>query len=506
MFDSLYLALTKLADPNYFWYMLIGVGLGTIIGIIPGIGGGVLLAILMPIAIVARTPEYILATAIGGLAITCTSDSISAILLGVPGTTGGVATIIDGYAMAKKGEAARALCVSFISSIVGGVLGGLAIIALIPIVRPIIMAFGSPQMLMLCVMGIACVGLLSGRAPLKGLTAGFFGLLLAFVGDSPHSGLVHRLGFSIPYLWAGIPLVPAVLGLYALPEVFDLIGEHRTTANRMNVGKGWLQGFKDYRDNWWLSIKSAAIGGIVGFVPGIGLSVAQWLSYVYAVQSSKIKSNFGKGDVRGVIAPETANNACRGGELIPTIFFGVPGSGGMAILLVMMLIVGISPGPGMLREQLHITLLIALSLIVANIIGGLICFFLARPLSYVTLIPSSLMALLVLMVCLAAAWQTNQDWGDIWVFFTLGMVGWGMKHTGFSRPATIIGLVLGTIIERYLTITLTGFGWRFLLDPWVIIIAILIATIIFTTIRIQRQQYQSEKTSETETGTASAKA
>ncbi len=492
MLDAVFQAMGQLADPQYLLYLMIGLALGIVIGILPGVGGGLIMAMVLPFAM-TLPGEYIIVVAIGALAVVNTADSITSILVGVPGTSGGAATVIDGHALSAKGEAGRAMAAAFTSSIIGGILGGLALLILIPMARPIIMAMGSPEILMLCILGLTCVGMLSGRAPMKGIVAAAFGLLLAMVGSPPTGGYDHRFTLGTQYLWGGIPLVPALLGLFALPEAIDLVSANVKVVMNKRTGGGWFQGTIDSIRNMWLIVRCSAIGGLIGFIPGIGGSIACWVSYAHTVQSAKDKSMFGKGDIRGVIGPECSNNACRGGELIPTLFFGVPGSSTMAMLLVMLVIVGVVPGPDMIGKNLNVTLLITFSLMLANIVGGLICFTLARPLAFISLIPPTLLAGFVMVICLAGAWQTSQHWGDLVVFFVLGFIGWAMKHAGFSRPAAIIGLVLGESIERYLFISVTRFGWQFLLHPWVVLIGIVTVAAAFIAIRWQRQRAKDEK-------------
>ncbi len=473
--------LASLTDSQYIMYMGLGILIGIIVGIIPGISGGVAAAIVLPFAF-ALPGAYATIMAVGALSVLAASDTISSVLLGVPGGVGSVATIVDGYSLARKGQAARALSAAFLSSIIGGIVGGLALLATIPLVTPIIKMFGASEVFMLCLLGLVSIGMLSGKRPIRGIIAALLGVFMAMVGPAPWGTYSQRFSFEIQYLWGGIPLVPALLGLFAIPELIDMIGESSTSAayEKSKMGKGWVQGIKDVIDNYWLVARCIAIGIFFGFLPGLGASAASWMGYIHAAQSGGKNSQFGQGDVRGVIGPECATSACRGGDLIPTLFFGVPGSAAMAILMVILMVEGIQPGPDMLTKHLDVSVLIIYTVIIANVIGGLICFFLAKPLSYITSIPPTMLAAFTLMVCLAGAWQTTQDWGDFFSFLVIGAFGWIMKHTGFSRPACTIGFVLGGILERQFFITFTRYGFEFLLRPWVIVIGLcILATVYF---------------------------
>jgi TctA family transporter len=307
-------------------FLFMGVLMGLLLGAIPGLGGLVGLAILLPFTF-DMDPAMAFAIMLGLLSITSTSDTIPSVLFGVPGTAASQATILDGHPMAKKGEAGRALGAAYMASLIGGLFGAIVLAIMIPVIRPIVMSFGAPEFFMMGMLGISMVAVLSGGAPIKGLVAGAVGLLAGMVGMDPQSG-THRWVFGELYLLDGLPLVPVSLGLFALPEIADLVIRGTRIADVPSTAmKGVMTGVRDAFRNWILVIRCSALGVWIGAIPGLGSAVVDWFAYGHAMQSEKgAAESFGKGDVRGVIAPESANNAKEGGALVPTIAFGVPGS------------------------------------------------------------------------------------------------------------------------------------------------------------------------------------
>lgn len=486
MLESIVSSFINLADPFHLGMLMLGVILGVTIGVIPGIGGTLGIAITLPF-IINVDPTMGIAMLIGLVAVITTSDTITCVLLAIPGSSGSVATIVDGHPMARKGEAGRALSAAFVSSAIGGVLGALILALSIPIVRPLVMQFGSPEFFMLTVLGISMVSVLSGRDPIKGITAACMGLMLAAVGGA---ALVScfRFNFGIPYFYDGVPLILVALGIFGIPEIVDLTIRGLPIAGSFKLGKGALEGIKDTLKHKWLILRCSIIGCYIGFIPGLGTAVANWIGYTHAIQTAKDKGNFGQGDVRGVIGPETTNNAARGGALIPTLMFGVPGDTCMALMLMVFIMFGIRPGPDMVIGQLDIIFTIVWSLVIANIVGALICMLLTRQLAKITRVPIHILAPFVIIILVMGALQATHNWGDLVVLLLLGLMGWTMKQTGFGRPPFIVGFVLGLLVERYLGLSIQRYGASWLLHPWVIGIGILAVVTMFFGIKWQRGQ------------------
>lgn len=478
MIDTLFLALTELLRLEHLAYMFLGLFVGLMIGVLPALGGIAGLSLMIPF-IYGMDQVSALAMLIGLLAIMPTGDTFSSILLGIPGGSSSQATVLDGFPLAKQGQAARALSTAFISSMFGGVFGAVVLTGFVFIARPVILAFGSAELFMLALLGLSMVAVLSGRSLVKGIGACCIGLVIGSIGAAPATG-EFRMVFDIEYLYDGIPLVVVGMGVFAIPEIVDLMRSNQSIAGEMPLGKGWTRGIRDWTRNWFLSLRCAAVGCTVGVIPGLGGSVVDWIAYGHAVQTSKDTSNFGKGDIRGVIAPESANNAMSGGAMLPTILFGIPGSGAMAVFLGCMVLIGIEPGPSMVTTDLHLTYTMIWSLALANIFGAIACVALARPIAGLTKVPFQYMAPFLMVMIAFAAFQSTRSVNDLIALLALGVVGVLMKRFGWSRPALLIGYVLAPQAETFLYQAVQFNGWSFLGRTGVIIIgALTLASIFF---------------------------
>jgi TctA family transporter len=409
------------------------------------------------------------------------SDFISAVLFGVPGHVGAAATVIDGHAMARNGEAGRAFGAGFAASLAGGLCGAVVLALSIPVLRPVLLSIGSPELLAFTLFGLSMVATLSGRAPLKGLTAAGLGLMVSMIGSRSESGTL-RWTFDTLYLYDGVPLVPATLGLFAMPELCELAvsrkkiaGDH---ASNINLSSQW-EGVRDVGRHWWLVLRCGILGTGLGAIPGIGSAVIDWIAYGYAQRTEKNPETFGTGDVRGVIAPESSNNAKEGGHLVPTIAFGVPAGASMAILLGAFLMHGLTPGPEMLTKNLDVTYTIVWSLTLAHVIGALICLSGSKWLARISTVRPEILLPIVLSLVFVAAFEGTHDWGDLFTLMTFGVVGWIMKRLGWPRPPMVLGLVIGGIFERYLYISTSLYGAAWLLRPVVLCILALVAWALF---------------------------
>jgi TctA family transporter len=471
MLQSAVHALHLLLEPARLGILFLGVLIGLAIGVLPGLNGIVGLAMLIPFTynLDAYTAFALL---LGMAAVITSSDFITAVLFGVPGHVGAAATVIDGHAMARKGEAGRAFGAGFASSLAGGLCGAFVLAISIPILRPVLLAIGSPELLAFTLFGMSMVATLSGRAPLKGLTAAGLGLMIAMIGSRAQSGTL-RWTFDWLYLWDGVPLVPATLGIFALPELAELAVSRKRIAGdnapTFEMADQW-QGVRDVARNWWLVLRCGVLGTALGAIPGIGSAVIDWIAYGYAQRTEKNGELFGTGDVRGVIAPEASNNAKEGGHLVPTIAFGVPAGASMAILLGAFLMHGLTPGPEMLTKHLDLTYTIIWSLTLAHVIGAVICLSCSRWLAMVSRIRPEILLPIIVALVFVAAFEGSHDWGDLFSLLFFGVIGWIMKRLGWPRPPMVLGLVVGAIFERYLFISAELYGWGWLLRPVVIAI------------------------------------
>lgn len=472
-FDAAWQALVIIADPWRMLMLSMGVVLGLILGILPGIGGLAGTALLLPLTF-GMDPYAAFALLLGLGATTATGDPIPAILFGIPGSSGSAATVLDGLPMAKRGEAGRALSAAYMSSMMGGVFGAFMLALAIPIMRPLMLYVGSPELLAFSVLGLSMVASLSGSAPLRGVGIACLGLLISMVGADPHTG-TFRWTFDTLYLWEGVPIIAVVLGLFALPEMADLaIGRTSITQGGKMASTtlaGMIQGAKDSWKNWWLVVRCSWMGAYLGALPGISGSIVDWMAYGHALRTVKgAGQTFGKGDVRGVIASESANNAREGGALIPTIAFGVPGSATMAILLGAFMIHGLLPGPDMLTKNLPITYSMVWSIAIANILGAGLCYLFSGQFARLAILRYTLILPSIMSIVFIGAYQGSHDWGDFYALILFGILGWTMKQLRWPRAPLILGVVLGEIVERYLFISIERYGASWMLHPLVLVL------------------------------------
>ena len=474
MFDVLFSSLGQLFTVPHMLYMVVGVLIGLIVGIIPGLGGIAGMSLLLPF-LYGMEPSVALGMLMGLVAVIPTGDTFASVLLGIPGSSASQATVVDGFALAKKGQAARALSSAFLSSMMGGLLGAVVLTAFILIARPVVLSFSSSELFMLTLLGLSMVAVLSGKDVFKGIAACGVGLLVGTIGMAPATG-EFRLPFEIDYLYDGLPLVVVGLGIFALPEIIDLLVKRGAIAEQpCQLGKGWKEGVRDVAKRPGLVARCAGIGSLMGTIPGLAGSVVDWLTYGHAVQSAKDKTQFGKGDIRGVIAPESANNACACGAMVPTLLFGIPGSGTAAVFLGGLLLLGLQPGVSMLETNLDLTYTIIWSLALANILGAALCLGLARPVASLTRVPFVILAPLITILILFAAYQATRSLGDLFALGVIGAFGVLFKQANWSRPAFLIGFVLAPGAEAYFYQAAQFQGADAFMRPGVLIIGALIA-------------------------------
>jgi hypothetical protein len=291
------------------------------------------------------------------------------------------------------------------------------------------------------------------------------------IGPDPQTG-TQRWTLDSIYLWEGLHLVPLLLGLFALPELCDLtIQRTSIAAGKVDVKGGMWHGAMDCFRHWWLVLRCSWIGAFFGAVPGIGASIIDWLAYGHAARTEKgAQKTFGSGDVRGVIASESANNAKEGGALVPTVAFGVPGSAGMAVLLAAFMVHGLIPGPEMLNKNLSVTYSMVWSIALANIVGAGLCYLFSAKLALVATLRYTLVMPTVLGIVYIGAFESGRDWGDLYALLAFGLLGWVMKQLRWPRPPLILGIVLGDIFERYLFISMERYGSEWLTRPLVVVL------------------------------------
>lgn len=471
MLDAMAVALAGLMTLHHLGFMMLGITVGLAVGILPGLGGIAGMSLLMPF-LYGMDQVSAIAMLVGMVAVIPTGDTFTSVLMGIPGSSASQATVLDGFPLAKKGQAARALSAAFSASLLGGVFGALLLTGFVVVARPVILAFSTAELFMLAVFGLSVVGVLSGASIVRGVATCGLGIMVGAIGAAPATG-ESRFDLNIDYLMDGIPLVIIGLGLFAIPELAELIRRSRPIASGATLGAGWWQGVVDTFRHWFLVLRCSALGTFIGAIPGLGGGVVDWIAYGHAVQSTRDSSQFGKGDIRGVIAPESANNALQGGALMPTLLFGIPGSGSMAVFLGGMVLLGLQPGPSMVTTDLNVTYTIAWTLAIASIVGAFACFLLAAPIARLTFVPFNLIAPFMVMIISFAAFQARRSLTDLLVLFAVGILGIFLRRFGWPRPAFLIGFVLSGQVENYLYQALQFYGWGFLQRPGVMIIGAL---------------------------------
>jgi putative tricarboxylic transport membrane protein len=341
--------------------------------------------------------------------------------------------------------------------------------------------FSPAEFFLIALLGISFIAFLSsGDKIVKGLIVGFYGLMLSTVGMDPQTGTPRFSGDAL-FLWDGVSLVTAVLALFAVPEMIALGTKGGAISAVPMEDKNFsyrqlFSGVLEVPRHWWLVIRTSIIGAVVGMIPGLGGSAAAWLCYGHAVQSSKTPERFGKGAIEGVIAPETASNAKEGGSLLPTLFFGIPGSSGMAVLLGAFLILGIQPGALMMTDHLDVVWSLIWALVVGNLIAVSILLVVCRWVAVLTFINGRLLVPFILVFVALGCYVSQYQWENLIVLVVLSAVGYGFLRAGWPRAPFVIGLVLGGEAEKSLHQALQLWGYAFFLRPLsLVLIAMIVA-------------------------------
>ncbi len=429
-------------------FLGLGMLMGLFFGAIPGLGGATALALLTPLTY-GLDPFTALALAGGVMGGVPMGGSITAILLNAPGTAPSAATCLDGHPLAQQGKAGLALGAAASANAIGGIIGTISVLAILPVAKDLVLLFGPPELFLLAVLGLIIVSTASRGKMLRGLIAGGLGLMIAFIGYNDITGVL-RFTTGIQYLWDGVHLVPALIGLFAVAEMIQLslkggpIARDAGAVKITSMASGLLETFR----HWPTVIRGSLVGTVVGAIPGVGGTVASFLSYSMTVRASKNPESFGKGNIQGVIAPEAAINAKDCSCLIPTLAFGIPGGAEMAVFLGLLVLHGMQPGPLMLIDhQVEIYGLIwALtgSCVLASFIGLL----LARPLARLTLLDSQILVPIVTAVALLGSYAVDRTIGNVVVTAVFGILGYFMIRFDYPRITMVVALVLGSAAER----------------------------------------------------------
>jgi putative tricarboxylic transport membrane protein len=449
MIEAILSSLSEVVQPTAIIMLLVGNIIGLLFGALPGLGGSIAMALLIPITI-GMSPHaamVLLVSIMGGVPV---GGSISAILLNVPGTPVNAATCFDGFALTRQGQAGRAIGISASASGLGAMVGLVVLILTIPLARRFIFAFTPPEFFMLTIFGLTTIAAVSSNNMLKGLIAAGVGLMIAFVGFDPITG-INRFSLGISYLWDGFVLIPFLIGIFAIAEIINYAIEGGRIASVQTYEQRWkdvFQGALSIFHHKICFLRSSIIGTIIGAIPGVGGAVANFLAYSAAIQASPTPEKFGQGAVEGIIAPEAANNSKDGGALIPTIAFGIPGSVETAVLLGGLLFHGLVPGPLMFRENMDLIWTLIFTLVFSNMLASILAILFANVLTRLTLIKVHWIIPVITCLSLIGAYGVRQSPGDVLVAVIFGLVGYGMIRFKYPRVSIVIALVLGKLAER----------------------------------------------------------
>ncbi|WP_112815147.1 tripartite tricarboxylate transporter permease [Ensifer sp.] len=426
---------------------LAGCFIGTLVGALPAIGPINGIALLMPIAYTMGLPAE--STMILLAAVYCGAEyggRISSILLNVPGDAGAVMTALDGYPMAKQGRAGEALMLSGLSSFVGGMLGALGLALFAPLLSGLAIGFGPAEYFVLMVFAFATLGSMVGSQPVKTLIGCTLGLMLATVGLDATSG-AYRFTFNEPELGDGIDFVVLVIGLFSVSEALLML-EHQAVGVTVIRKLGRMTArLDDIRKSVGATLRGSAIGFVVGVLPGTGASVSSAVSYTTEKRISDTEGTFGKGDVRGLAAPEAANNATACGAFVPMLTLGVPGSGTTAVMLGALMLYNIQPGPMLITERPEVVGGLVASLFIGNILLLLLNLPFVNIFARVLTVPNWLLVPGILVLSIVGVYSTHASVFSILLMLSIGMCGWLLRKAGFDMAPIILGFVLGHVME-----------------------------------------------------------
>lgn len=442
-----------LRDLGYWWLIIPSILLGYIVGAIPGFSAANTIIILLPITF-AMKPEMALVFMV---ALYCSSRmgaGIPAILVNIPGTAGAAATPLDGYPMVQQGRGNQALAISFTSSVIGGLITTVVALAIMPWLGEVTQIMHSVEMIVVMLFGISLIATIASKDPLKGLIAGFFGLMLGAIGaDVVYS--TPRGTFGLLELYDGVPLIPALVGLFAVSEAFLMIeGESILTRRGMELMKeaGWRETWEGVTitlQRWWHVVWTSIIGLIIGVVPGAGAGIAAFVAYQQSKTYSKTPEKYGTGHPEGLIAPESANNGVTSGTLVPMLVIGVPGGATAAIMMVVMQYHGVILGPALFIRNPEYAFAPFVTSLVTYMLMLLTVLPLARYMSKVTVVSTVYMAPVVIAFTLVGSFVPRDYLFDMGLALIFGVIGYVARKTGYHTAAILIGVLLGPLLENY---------------------------------------------------------
>lgn len=444
--DALLLALSQLTQPVSIAFLIGGIAIGLVIGVLPGLGPPIAIALALPFTFyLDPVPSLILLLGIYSAAIY--AGSISATAVGIPGTGAAIATVQDGHKMFKAGRGGEALGLSLAGSIIGGLFSVVCLAFIAPVLAQVAIKFGPREFLAICVFGLIVVVRVAGENLAKGLLVGAIGIFLTTWGLDELNG-AERYTFGSYHLYEGIPLAPFLVGLFAMSEVMISAEKALAKVEFSQTGlRAKLPGFRTLRRMKDLLFRSSVIGTVIGIIPGEGAAVGAFFSYSEAKRRSPHPERFGTGIPEGIVAPETANNATVGGALVPTLTLGVPGSPAAAVLLGAFLIQGLAPGPRLFAERPDLMYSIFIGLFLINVLMMFIGLAAIRFAARLIMVPTTVIVPTVMLLCFVGIFSVSFSLFSVGVMLSAGVLGYVVRKLGYSIAPLSIGFVLGPILE-----------------------------------------------------------
>ena len=449
--------LDLLIQPGPLMWLLLGLTLGFVVGVLPGLSTSNTAALLLPfsIGLPLETSLVLIVSIYAGAAF---GGSVPAILLNVPGETGSAVTALDGYPMAQRGEGGLALGIARMASVLGGVISAIVVLLVLQPLGDLALKFGAREMFVTILLGFVVASSIMGSSVRKGLLAGSLGLMLATVGASPLTAQ-NRFTFDVISLYEGVPFIPVLIGAFAVSEMLLLAsGRNLTTTGEKGTSLGGVRtqltdavhGVTATLRHPGAVARASGIGMFLGIIPGVGTSIANFVSYGFAKRQSKTPEKFGKGSHQGLIASEACDNAVTCATLVPTLTLGIPGSGTMAVILAAFYLQGVQPGPRVLVTNQAEVYAVVLAMLVASLLILPLGILLAAPLTQIARVPVAYLVPGVLFVSFAGAFATRFSLFDLGLTVTFGVLAYVMRLHGYPVIPLVLGLILGPLAEEYL--------------------------------------------------------
>ena len=448
--------------------------IGVVIGVLPGLGATTGAALLLPFTLTMDPVHAI--TVLATIYVSATfAGSITAILINTPGTSAAAATTFDGFPLAQRGEAGRALGVAVVSSTVGGVFSVIVLCIAAPMLARVAYQFRPPEYFALTLFGLSMLASISSGGAVKNLIGGIFGVWLATIGAERATG-IERFLFGNYELYEGLSFVPVFIGLFAMSELLVQSKRVNRIASAIGMNAVKLPSKEDYKKIWKTILRSCGIGTFIGILPAEGATVASMIGYSEARRWSKNKEEFGKGAIEGIAGAEAANNAATGGAMVPTMVLGIPGSGTTAIILVGLMVHGLRPGPYLFTEQVDKVYQIFGAMLIANLMFLGMGLYAAKFFARISLIPAAILWPIVFALSVVGSYSLSSSLLDIWIVLIFGVIGFFARRHGFAVAPIAVGLILGEMVESNLQNSLKMFEgkwWLIFTQPLAVLFLLL---------------------------------